>query len=128
MVVAAPEEDEIPDEEDVPPEVPVDDEPADEDEPPTVRCGSTGVKCANLAPMTVAAAADSKPTRQVIFLIRRRPSSRASAAFEFWVRVTASGSPVSLCGGADATLLNIRIAIAPRHPAVVVPATPPGRV
>jgi hypothetical protein len=128
VVVAAPEEDEIPDEEDVPPEVPVDDEPADEDEPPTVRCGSTGAKCANLAPMTVAAAADSKPTPQVIFLTRRRPSSRASAALEFWVRVTASGSPVSLCGGTDAPLRNVRIAIAPRHRAVVVPAMTPARV
>jgi hypothetical protein len=88
VVVAAPEEDEIPDEEDVPPEVPVDDEPADEDEPPTVRCGSTGVKCANLAPMTVATAADSRPTRQVSFLTRRRPSSRASAALEYSLRVT----------------------------------------
>ena len=67
----------------------MDDEPADEDEPPTVRCGSVGVKCANLAPMTVAAAADSRPTRQVIFLTRRRPSSRTSAALEYWVRVTA---------------------------------------
>ena len=89
MVVPAPAEDETPEEEDAPPEVPVDDDPADEDEPPTVRCGSTGVKCANLAPMTTAAAADSSPTRQVNFLTRRRPSSRARAALEYWVRVTA---------------------------------------
>lgn len=41
------------------------------------------LKCANLAPMTVAAAADSRPTRQVIFLTRRRPSSRASAALDY---------------------------------------------
>jgi hypothetical protein len=89
VVVAPPEEDEIPDdEEDWPPESPVDDEPADEEEPPTVRCGSTAVKFANLAPMTAAAAADSRPTRQVIFLTRRSPSSRASAAFEYSVRVT----------------------------------------
>jgi hypothetical protein len=67
---------------------PVDDDPADDDEPPTVRCGSTGVKCANFAPITAAAAADTRPTRQVIFLTRRRPSSRTSAALEYWVRVT----------------------------------------
>jgi hypothetical protein len=116
-----PEDDEIPDEEDVPAEVPVDDDPADEDEPPTDRCGSTAVKCANLAPMTAAAAADSRPARQVIFLTRRRPSSRARAALEYLVRVTASGSPVILCGGTDALLRSVRIAIAPlaprRHPA-----------
>lgn len=116
-----PEDDEIPDEEDVPAEVPVDDDPADEDEPPTDRCGSTAVKCANLAPMTAAAAADSRPARQVIFLTRRRPSSRARAALEYLVRVTASGSPVILCGGTDALLHSVRIAIAPlaprRHPA-----------
>ena len=70
------------------------------------------VKCANLAPMTAAAAADSRPTRQVIFLTRRRPSSRASAALEYWVRVTASGSPVILCDEADALLRNVRISIA----------------
>jgi hypothetical protein len=89
VVVAAPEEDdtpeedEIPDEEDVPAEVPVDDDPLDEDEPSTDRCGSTAVKCENLAPMTAAAAAESRPTRQVIFLTRRRPSSRATAALEY---------------------------------------------
>jgi hypothetical protein len=77
-----PVEDETPDEGDVPPEVPVDVDPADEDEPPTVRCGSTAVKCANLAPTIAAAAADSRPTRQVIFLTRRRPSSRAKLALE----------------------------------------------
>ena len=83
-----PEDDEIPGEEDVPVEVPVDDDPPDEDEPPTCRCGSTAVMFANLAPITAAAAAESRPTRQVIFLTRRRPSSRAWAAFEYWVRVT----------------------------------------
>ena len=107
-----PEDDEIPDEEDVPAEVPVDDDPADEDEPSTDRCGSIAVMCANLAPMTAAAAADSRPTRQVIFLTRRRPSSRARAALEYWVRVTASGSPVILCDETDALLRNVRIAIA----------------
>jgi hypothetical protein len=68
-----PEDDEIPDEEDVPAEVPVDDDPEDEDEPSPDRCGNVAVMCANLAPMTAAAAADSRPTRQVIFLTRRRP-------------------------------------------------------
>jgi hypothetical protein len=77
-----PEDDEIPDEEDVPAEVPVDDDPADEEEP-TERCGSSAVMCANLAPMTAAAAADSRAIRQVIFLTRRRPSSRARAALEY---------------------------------------------
>ena len=107
-----PEDDEIPDEEDVPAEVPVDDDPEDEDEPWTDRCGNIAVMCANLAPMTAAAAADSRPTRQVIFLTRRRPSSLASAALEYWVRVTASGSPVILCGETDALLRNVRISIA----------------
>jgi len=111
-----PEDDEIPDEEDVPAEVPVDDDPEDEDEPLTDRCGSIAVMCANLAPMTAAAAADSRPTRQVIFLTRRRPSSRASAALEYWARVTASGSPVILCDETDPLLRNVRIAIAPRRP------------
>lgn len=77
-----PEDDEIPDEEDVPAVVPVDDDPPDEDEPSTDRCGSATVKCENLAPMTAAAAADTRPTRQVIFLTRRSPSSRALAALE----------------------------------------------
>jgi hypothetical protein len=89
VLVPPPEEDETPDEEDAPPEVPVDDDPADDDEPPTVRCGSTGVKCANFAPITAAAAADTRPTRQVIFLTRRRPSSRTRLALEYWVPVTA---------------------------------------
>ncbi len=62
MVVPPPEEDETPDEGEIPDdgddeEVPVDDDPSDEDDPPTDRCGSDGVKCANLAPMTAAAAA-----------------------------------------------------------------------
>jgi len=92
-----PEDDEIPDGEDVPAGVPVDDDPADGDEPPVGRCGSAAVMFANLAPTMAAAAADSRPTRQVIFLIRRRPSSRARAALEYWVRVTASGWPVFLC-------------------------------
>jgi hypothetical protein len=98
-----PEDDEIPDE-DVPAEVPVDDDPADEEEPSTARCGSIAVMCANLAPMTAAAAADTRPTRQVIFLTRRRPSSRAAAALEYWVRFTASASPVFLCNMTDALL------------------------
>jgi hypothetical protein len=102
-----PEDDEIPDEEDVPAEVPVDDDPADEEEPSTDRCGSTAVKCANLAPMTAAAAAEKRPIRQVIFLTRRRPSSRARAASEYWVRVTASGSPAILCDEHDALLRNL---------------------
>ena len=111
-----PEDDEIPDEEDVPAEVPEAGDPEDEDEPSVDRCGSIAVMCANLAPMTAAAAADSRPTRQVIFLTRRRPSSRASAALEYWERVTASASPLILCDETDALLRNVRIAIAPRRP------------
>jgi hypothetical protein len=107
-----PEDDEIPDEVDVPAEVPVDDDPEDEDEPPTDRCGNIAVMCPNLAPMTAAAAADRRPTRQVIFLTRRRPSSLASTALEYWVLVTASGSPVILWAENDALLCNIRISIA----------------
>src|SRR5450756_14564 len=75
--------------------------------------GSTAVKCANLAPMA-AATADSRLTRLVNFLTRRRTSSRARAALEHWVRVTASGSPVILCDGIDALLRSVRITIAPR--------------
>jgi len=98
VVVPPPEEDETPEEDEIPDEedVPVDDDPAEEDEPSIDRCGSAAVRCANLAPMTAAAAADSRPTRQVIFLTRRRPSSRARTALEYWVRVTVSGSPVIL--------------------------------
>jgi hypothetical protein len=113
-----PEDGEIPDEEDVPAEVPVDGDPEDEDEPSTDRCGNMAVMCANLAPMTAAAAADSRPTRQVIFLTRRRPSSRATVALEYWDRVTASESPLILCDEAGALLRNVRISIAPpRHTA-----------
>jgi hypothetical protein len=107
-----PEDDEIPDEEDVPVEVPEDDDPADEDEPSKDRCGSIAVMCANLAPMTAAATADSRPTRQVVLLTRRRPSSLAVAALEYLVRVTALGSPVILCDETGTLLRNIRIAIA----------------
>jgi hypothetical protein len=126
VVVLPPEEDETPEDDEIPDEedVPVDDDPADEDESPTVRCGSAAVKCANLAPMTAAAAADSRPTRQVIFLTRRRPSSRARTALEYWVLFTASGSPVILCGVTEVPLSNVRIAIAP---AVCPHHRPPGR-
>jgi hypothetical protein len=100
-----PEDGEIPDDEEllddedppvvvpveVPVEVPPDDDPFDEDEDePTDRCGSMVLMCANLAPMTAARAADSRPTRQVIFLTRRRPSSRARTALEYSVRFTAN--------------------------------------
>ncbi len=119
MATPPPEEDETPDEEDVPAEVPVDEDPADEDEPPTDRCGSIAVMCANLAPMTAAAAADSRPTRQVIFRTRRSPSSRASAPLEYSERVTAPWSPVILCDTTDAHLRDVRILIAPPAPGVI---------
>jgi hypothetical protein len=64
------------------------DEPADEDDPSIDKCGSAAVKCANLAPTTAAAAAARRPIRQVSFLTRRSPSSRAGDALEYWVRVT----------------------------------------
>lgn len=83
-----PEGEALPDDEDGPDDVPVDDDPADDDEPLVDRSGSTAVMCANLAPMTAAAAAESKPTRQVIFLTLRRPSSRARAALEYSLRFT----------------------------------------
>jgi len=115
LVVVAPpaEEDETPDEDEIPDdeELPVDDDPADEDELSIDRCGSVGVKCANLAPMTAAAAAESRPTRQVIFLTRRRPSSRALAALEYWVRLTPSESPVILCGEAEPLLGGVRVTV-----------------
>jgi hypothetical protein len=89
-----PEEEETPDEAEVPDEdVPDDEVPADEppappapDGPLTDRCGSDGVKCANSAPVTAATPAEIRPMRQVIFLTRRRPSSRAKTALEYWVR------------------------------------------
>lgn len=89
--------DEMPEEELLPDDVPVDDDPADDDEPPVYRCGSTEVMCANLAPMTAAAATESRPIRQVIFLTLRKPSSRARAALVYSLRFTASGLPVILC-------------------------------
>lgn len=119
MAAAPPEEEDTPEDEEIPDEVPdeedeedvplpVDDDP-DEDGLSTDRCGSVGVKCANLAPMTAAAPADSRPTRQVIFLTRRSPLSRAAAALEYWVRITASGSPVILCVATDVPLCNVRV-------------------
>ncbi len=118
MVAPPPEEDDTPEDDETPEEeeVPVDDDPADEDEPSSDRCGRATVKCENLAPMTAAAAADNKPTRQVIFLTRRRPSSRAMAALEYLVRVTTSGSPVILCDMTDALLRNVRILTPPPLP------------
>jgi hypothetical protein len=71
-----PDEGAIPDEEDEDDE-PVDDDPAGPDEPSNEICGNAAVMFANLAPMTAAAAAESSPTRQVTFLTRRSPSSRA---------------------------------------------------
>ena len=95
VVVPPPEDDETPEDDEIPGEddelagVPVDDDPPEEDELSAGRCGSTAVMCANLAPVTAAAAADSRPTRQVIFLTRRRPASRARGALEPLVVVTA---------------------------------------
>jgi hypothetical protein len=84
VVVPPPEEDETPEEGEIPDEEDEDedDEPGDEDDSPKFRCGSTDVKLANFAPITAAAAAETRPARQVIFLTRRRPSSRARAALE----------------------------------------------
>jgi len=79
-----PEEDEMPDEDELVPEevpVPPDEEPPLADESPVDRCGREAVICANFAPTTAAAAAESRPIRQVIFLTRRRPSSRARPAW-----------------------------------------------
>lgn len=88
-----PDEDEIPgdedeEEEEVPAVLPADEDPPDPDESLTERCGTEGVKCANFAPATAAAPAASSPIRQVIFLTRRRPSSRARTAAEYWFRFT----------------------------------------
>lgn len=78
--------DEIPDDEEIPdcgddPDV-VPPLPDEDDEPSKDKCGSTAVRCANLAPMIAADAAASSPTRQVTFLTRRSPSSLAASAFE----------------------------------------------
>jgi hypothetical protein len=83
-----PEEDETPEgdaEARVPEELPEDDELwADEawvpDVEPLVDSCEEAVMCANLAPTRVAAAAESRPTVQVIFLTRRRPVSLARRA------------------------------------------------
>jgi hypothetical protein len=57
--------------------------------------------------------ATGHPSRHAAYLLsRRRPSSLASTALEYWVRVTASGSPVILWDDTDALLCNIRISIA----------------
>lgn len=120
MEVAPPEDDEtpedgeIPGEEEAPAGTPADDDPADEDGLVTAGCDGTVVKCENLAPITAAAAADNRPTCQVIFLTRRSPSSRAAAALAYWVRVTAPGSPVILCDKTDVLLHDVRIVMAPR--------------
>ena len=86
MVTPPPVPDEIPDDEEIPDE---DDEPdvlpplpEDDEEPSTDRCGSTAVRCANLAPMTTPAAEASSATRHVTFLTRRSPSSLAASALE----------------------------------------------
>ena len=68
MLVALPAEDETPDEEDRP----------EDDEVPEaldVTCLAVVDAGANVAPMPAAAAADSRPTCQVILLTRRRPRS-----------------------------------------------------
>ena len=108
MVTPPPVPDVIPDDEEIPDE---DDPefalpPPDEDDEPSVdRCGRAAVMCANLAPMTAAAATASTPTRQVTFLTRRRPSSLAvSAAFECLVGFTATGLPSNLCHRAEPLL------------------------
>jgi hypothetical protein len=90
VVAPLPEEAEIPEDGESPDgeDVPVAGDPADEGEPPRFRCGSAAETLANLAPITAAAAAETRPACQVIFLTRRRPTSRARAAFECWVRVT----------------------------------------
>lgn len=112
----APEEDETPEEDDIPDdvpddvEVPPDGDPVDEGEVPIDRCGIAAVTWANLAPMTAAAAAESRPTRQVIFLTRRSPSSLARIAAEYSLRFTASGFPVILWDRAEVLLTRVRIA------------------
>jgi hypothetical protein len=100
-----PDEEEIPDTDEPCDEEPCDDEPCDEeldwpdevplpvDDPPVTplgRCCRDGDRCANLAPAKAAAAAANSPTRQVIFLTRRRPSSLACGA-DCWERFTGSG-------------------------------------
>ena len=92
-----PEDPETPDEDETPEE---DDEVPDEDdelvpdaELPVDRCGREAVMCANFAPTTAAAAADSRPAVQVIFLTRRSPVSlarraRVICAWVCWDRVT----------------------------------------
>jgi hypothetical protein len=57
--------------------------------------------------------ATGHPSRHAAYLLsRRRPSSLASNALEYWVRVTASGSPVILWDETDGLLRNVRISIA----------------
>jgi len=109
-----PEADETPEDAGIPDVMPdedesLDDVPVDEDEPPVGRCGSAAVMCANLAPTRTAPAAASTPTRRVIFLTFRRPSSRAKAALEYWDRVTRSGSSVILCDQAEPLLPRVRV-------------------
>jgi hypothetical protein len=86
-----PDDEEMPDEGEIPGEEPpteLPDDPPEDDVPPRFSCGRTVLRCANFAPMTVATAAESKPTRQVIFLTRLSPASRARAAFTYSFGVT----------------------------------------
>lgn len=83
VVVPLPEEDETPDEADRPEEDEVPDDLVAEDVPDVAEVpgllDDAGVAvveaCAKVAPMPAAAAADSRPTCQVIFLTRRWPRS-----------------------------------------------------
>jgi hypothetical protein len=109
---------ETPDEEEIPDtEEPCEEDPCDEEldwpdevplpapDPPVDplgRCatdGRDGDRCANLAPTKAAAAAANSPTRQVIFLTRRRPSSLARSA-GCWERFTGSGLSGHFCNQA----------------------------
>ena len=123
VVVPLPEEDETPDEDDSPAddEVPEDlltaDVPADEVLVLLDATCLTGVDVwAKVAPMPAAAAADSRPTCQVIFLTRRWPRSldwRAAATSAAGATgldlVTNTALPVIFCCRAEELLNQPRV-------------------
>ena len=128
----SPEEDEVPDDDDVPDEdeevsddVPDDllaeDVPADllDDDVPELldaTCVAVVEVWAKVAPMPAAAAADSRPTCQVIFLTRRRPRSldwRAAATSVAGATgldlVTGTELPVIFCCRAEKLLKQLSV-------------------
>ena len=122
-MVPLPEDDETPDEDDSPEEDEVPDdllaEDVPDDEAPELldaRCVAVVEVWAKVAPMPAAAAADSRPTCQVIFLTRRWPRSldwRAAATSAAGATgfdlVTSTELPVIFCCRAKELLKQLSV-------------------